>query len=68
MQTDMKKLIVGFCYLANTPQKMGKLSVVITKAITVISYLKTIVSNNVQDSLALYVDAIIRESSIYILT
>jgi len=68
MQTGMTKLIVVFCYFANAPKKMGKLSVAITKAITVISYLKTMVSNNVQDSVTLYVDAIIRESSIYILT
>jgi len=64
----MTKLIVAFRNFAKAPKKTGQLSIVITKAMTVISYLKTIVSNNVQDSLTLYVDAIIRESSIYILT
>ena len=43
----MTKLIVAFSNSANAPKKMGELSIVITKAITVINYLKTIVSNNV---------------------
>jgi len=63
----MTKLIVVFRNFVNAPKKIRKLSIVITKAIPVISNLKTIVSNNVQDSFTLYVDAIIRESSIYIL-